>query len=177
MIHSLKWCLVGEFTTMFKGEDFMKKYLIKTLVAVLAFQAYFLVGPSDVQAQEETCLPPTPAVIDVKPGDTTNKINLSAKGLLPVAVLSTSDFDATLFTPEKAHLSDASSAMGCEGAAAIRWTYADVNGDGLLDLVFFFAVQDLNLTASTTEVMLMAHGTYNGLPMHIEGTASVIVKP
>jgi hypothetical protein len=155
----------------------MKNLILKSLITVLTLQVYFFANPVAVHAQEETCPPPTQVVIDVRPGSDTNKINLSANGLLPVAVLSTSDFDATQFAPEMAHLSDATSPMGCEGAEAVRWTYTDVNGDGLVDLVFFFRIQDLNLIASTTEVMLMGHGTYNGTMIHIEGADTVTVKP
>jgi hypothetical protein len=154
----------------------MKKLMLKALILLLALQALFFVIPSYVQAQEETCLP-TLVMIDVKPGSDTNKINLSSNGLLPVAVLSTQDFDATLFTPKMAHLSDAAAPMGCAGAAAVRWNYTDVNGDGLVDLVFFFPIQDINLTSSTTAVMLMAHGTYGSTVIHIEGTDSVLIKP
>jgi hypothetical protein len=74
-------------------------------------------------------------------------------------------------------LSDAAAPMGCAGAAAVRWNYTDVNGDGLVDLVFFFPIQDINLTLSTTAVILMAHGTYGSTIIHIEGTDSVLVKP
>ncbi len=147
----------------------------KVLIAILVLPALFLVRPSAVRAEEMTCNP-QPVTIDVKPGDAVNKINLSARGLLPVAVLSTQDFDASLFTPEMAHLSDATAPMDCSGAAAVRWAYTDVNGDGLVDIVFFFRVQDLALTTSTTEVMLMAHGTYGGEMLHIMGTDAVIVK-
>lgn len=155
----------------------MKKLILKSLITVLTLQALFFTVPSAVYALEETCPPPTTVVIDVKPGSDTNKINLSSNGLLPVAVLSTADFDATLFTPEMAHLSDAAVPLGCAGAAAVRWTYTDVNGDGLIDLLFFFRIQDINLTSSTTAVMLMAHGTYSSTVIHIEGTDSVLVKP
>ncbi len=155
----------------------MKKLILKSLIAVLMLQALFFANPSAAHAQEEICPPPTPVLIDVKPGSNTNKINLSSNGLLPVAVLSTSDFNASLFTPEMAHLSDAAVPMGCAGAAAVRWNYTDVNGDGLIDLVFLFRIQDLNLMPSTTDVMLMAHGTYGSTVIHIEGTDSIIVKP
>lgn len=154
----------------------MKKCILKFLIAVLALQV-FIAAPSVVQAQEETCPPPTTVVIDVKPGTDINKINLSSNGLLPVAVLSTSDFDATLFTPEMAHLSDAAVPLGCAGAAAVRWAYTDVNGDGWIDLLFFFRIQDINLSSSTTAVMLMAHGTYASTVIHMEGTDSVLIKP
>lgn len=155
----------------------MKEFLRKTLIILLVLQALYLASPTTVRAQEETCLPPIPVNIDIKPGGYPNKINLSAKGLLPVAVLTTPNFDANLFAPEMAHLSDASIAMGCVGAMAIRWKYEDVNKDGQLDLVFFFPIQKLNLTSSSTAATLMAHGSYNSAPMHIVGTDSVQVKP
>jgi hypothetical protein len=155
----------------------MKKLLLRLMVAVMVFQALFFVSPSFVRAEDMTCPPPTPVTIDIKPGGYPNKINLSGSGLLPVAVLTTQDFDASQFTPEMAHLSDASIAMSCEGAAATRWKLDDVNGDRRLDLVFFFRIQDLDLTTSSTDGMLMAHGSYNSTPMHIAGTDSVVVKP
>ena len=156
----------------------MKKLLTRTILLALVVQALYLARPSIAQA-EEMCNPVT-VTIDVKPGDSVNKINLSSKGLLPVAVLSiTGGFDASQFTPEKANLGDASVGMSCEGAEAVRWRYEDVNGDGLVDLVFFFKVQELrlSLTTTTTTVMLMAHGSYGSMPLfHIMGTDSVIVK-
>ena len=155
----------------------MKKLILKSLITVLTLQALFFTVPSAVYALEETCPPPTTVVIDVKPGSDTNKIYFSSKGLLPVAVLSTADFEAILFTLEMAHLSDAAVPLGCAGAAAVRWTYMDVNGDGLIDVLFFFRIQDINLTSSTTAIMLMAHGTYGSTVIHIEGTDSVLVKP
>jgi hypothetical protein len=153
----------------------MNKLIVKTLIAILALQGLFLPAPSAVHAQEE-CPTPVTVEIDVKPVDDANKINLSSRGLVPVAVLSTDTFDASLFMPEMAHLSDANTAMGCAGAEAVRWTYTDVNGDGRLDLVFFFRVQELNLTSSSTAVTLMAHGSYDSTTIHIEGTDPVIVK-
>ena len=157
----------------------MKKLMLITLVTVPMLQALFFVSTFPVYAQGMTCPPPTFVTIDVKPGDSMNRINLSAKGLLPVAVLTTTDFDASQFQPEMAHLSDADTAMtmGCTGAMAIRWNLDDVNRDGAPDLVFFFKTQDLNLTSDSTEVMFMAHGSYNLTPTHIVDTDSVRVKP
>jgi hypothetical protein len=147
----------------------------KILIAFLVLPALFLASPA-ATALAEDCPTPLPVVIDVKPGDAVSKINLSARGLLPVAVLSTADFDARLFQPEMAHLNDATAPMDCSGAAAVRWSFSDVNRDGLVDLVFFFRVQDLTLTSSTTEVMLMAHGIYGGGEIHIMGTEAVNLR-
>ena len=153
----------------------MNKLIAKTLITVLAWQGFLPASPVAVHAQEQ-CPAPVTVEIDVKPPDGANKINLSSRGLLPVAVLTTETFDASLFTPEMAHLSDARTAMGCSGAQAVRWTYTDVNGDDRLDILFFFRVQELNLTSSTMAVTLMAHGAYDSLPTHVEGTDTVIVK-
>lgn len=156
----------------------MKHMCLKSLVALLVFQALYLVSPSTVQAEEMTCQSPMMVTIDVKPDDAVNKINLASRGQLPVAVLSTTMFDAGQFLPVMAHLQDARRPMDCESGKAIRWAYTDVNGDGLVDLVFFFRIQELNLSPDTTEVMLMAHGPYNGPDeIHIMGTEDVIVKP
>jgi hypothetical protein len=156
----------------------MKKSIFRTLIALLAIPVWFT-GVTAVHAEEMTCPEHTPVTIDIKPGEASNKINLSARGLLPVAVLTTQDFDASQFTPEMAHLSDANIAMtmGCVGADAVRWNYADVNGDGRLDLVFFFRIQELNLTSGSTAATLMAHGSYGSTSIHILGTDSVQVKP
>lgn len=155
----------------------MHTFTQKISIAFLVLPLLLLARPSAAQAEEMTCPTPRAVVVDVKPADAVNQIKLSARGLLPVAVLSTQDFDASLFMPMMAHLHDASAPMDCSGAAAVRWSYSDANGDGLVDLVFFFRVQDLPLTPATTEVMLMAHGTYGGgEEIHIMGMDAVIVR-
>jgi hypothetical protein len=154
----------------------MINHFRKLSIAFLVLQALFLASAPAAQAEEMTCPTPLPVVIDVKPADAVNKIKLPSFGILPVAVLSTQEFDARQFMPMMAHLQDATAPMDCSGAEAVRWSYSDVNRDGRVDLVFFFRVQDLTLTASTTEVMLMAHGLYGGEEVHIMGTDQVIVK-
>ena len=154
----------------------MHSLIRKISIVLLVLPLLFLARPSAVRAQEMTCPTPLPVLVDVKPADAVNVIKLSYRGLLPVAVFSTEDFDASRFMPMMAHLSDATAPMDCSGAAAVRWSYSDVNGDGRVDLVFFFRVQDLAFTTSTTEVMLMSHGTYGGEEVHIMGTDAVIVK-
>ncbi len=157
----------------------MKKLLPRALTAALVLQALFLARPLAAHADTMTCPPPVPVTIDIKPGNAQNKIRLSSSGLLAVAVLTTDSFDATQFAPQMAHLNDANSAMAdsCSGASAVRWSWDDENGDGRIDLVFFFKIQDLNFTTSTTAGTLMAHGSYGGADTHIEGTDSVQVVP
>jgi hypothetical protein len=149
--------------------------IIALLYAALFFPAFSL-----ARADEMTCPEHIPVTIDIKPGSYPNRITLSSLGLVPVAVFTTADFDASQFSPEMAHLTDTANAMvnDCAGAIAVRWTRGDVNGDGLRDLVFFFNTQDLDLTPSSTAATLMAHGVYGSLgTLHIMGTDSVKVKP
>src|SRR5512138_619597 len=103
----------------------MKKLILRTLVAVLALPIWFTAGIVVVHAQETTCPEPTPVTIDIKPGDPSNTIHLSARGFLPVAVLTTPDFNARQFVPEMAHLNDSRVAMemGCSGPEAVHWSY------------------------------------------------------
>jgi hypothetical protein len=157
----------------------MKKLMLRIMIAVLVLQVLLFDNLSGVRADEMICPPPTAVTIDIKPGNSQNRIKLSSHGVLAVAVLSTQDFDASQFTPEMAHLSDSSMAMteSCTGALAQRWSLDDENGDGKLDLVFFFKTQDLNLTLSSTAATLMAHGSYASDAMHIVGTDLVKVIP
>ena len=126
-----------------------------------------------------SCPEHTSVSIDIKPGSESNPINLDSHGIVPVAVLTTASFDASRFTPEMAYLSDATSAMsaGCMGAMAVRWAREDVNNDGQDDLVMFFNVRDLSLTANSTAATLMAHGAYGGTTLHIIGTDTVWIRP
>jgi hypothetical protein len=157
----------------------MKKLIFGTLITTLVLQVLFFDNLSAVRAEEMNCPLPTYVTIDIKPGNSQNRIKLSSHGVLAVAVLTTQDFDASQFTPEMAHLSDASIAMteGCTGAIEQRCSLDDENGDGRLDLVFFFRIQDLNLTLSSTAATLMAHGSFSSVAMHIVGTDSVQVVP
>lgn len=86
--------------------------------------------------------------VDVKPQSCPNPLNLKSKGLLPVAVLGTIDFDVYEIDPSMVTLL---------GVPPIRWHYEDVSTpvgesaeececteagpDGYLDLVFQFDTQ------------------------------------
>lgn len=154
----------------------MRAIVSRMLILALIAAVLMAAAPSPARAQDMTCEEHTDVVIDIRPGDARNKVNLSSQGLLPAAVLTTDTFDASLFEPEMAHLSDAATAEGCAGADAVRWRYEDVNGDGRLDLLFFFRIQELNFTTATTEAMLMAHGMYEGSMIHLMGTDAVTAK-
>ena len=103
--------------------------------------------------------------IDIKPGSCPNSINLKSKGVVPVAVLTTPDFDASNVDPETVLF---------DGASPVRWTMEDVDGDGDMDMLFHFKTQDLNLASASTEATLTGYTTW-GNP--ITGTDSVKIVP
>lgn len=91
--------------------------------------------------------------MDIKPGSCPNPLNVKSKGVLPIAVTGTADFDVTLIDVATLELS----AEGSEGIPPLRWRYEDVatpfNGtlcgchkmraDGFMDLTLKFQTQDV----------------------------------
>jgi hypothetical protein len=109
-----------------------------------------------------------PVYLDVKPGSCPNPLNVKGKGVLPVAVLGTEDFDVTQIDPSSVTLGvDNSDHL----VSPLRWSLEDVatpfegdfcdchdlNGDGYIDLAFKFKTQELvnklNLSDYTGETI------------------------
>lgn len=93
-------------------------------------------------------------IADIKPGSCPNPLNLKGKGVFPVAVLGTEDFDVTEIDPASIQLT----LEGIEGGVSpLRAALEDVatpfegeecechdmNGDGYLDLTLKFDMQSL----------------------------------
>jgi WD40 repeat protein len=72
--------------------------------------------------------------IDIRPGSSRNSINLGAAGVVPVAILSSSTFDARTVDPATVSLAGASVKMAGKSGRYLAHQ-EDVNGDGLTDLV------------------------------------------
>jgi len=125
--------------------------------------------------------------IDIKPGSFPSSINLRKKGVTPVAIHTTDDFDATTVNPMSVELN------GCW--PAVDWEAYDCDeipnplydvlpdepemiGDGDIDLVLYFdtpaLAEDGCLAVGDTEATITGE-TFDGTP--IEGTGDVrIVK-
>jgi hypothetical protein len=74
--------------------------------------------------------------IMIKPGDEAPCMNPKSKGRTPVAILGTVEFDPINIDPH--------TVLAGEIVAPAKWGGGeDVNGDGLLDLVFHFKTQEL----------------------------------
>ena len=90
--------------------------------------------------------------IDIKPGSNPNSIKLGSKGTIPVAILSTADFDAPA---EVDRTSLTFGRTGDEASLAFcGTTLKDVNGDGRLDLVCHFKTQLTGFQGGDTEGIL-----------------------
>ena len=85
--------------------------------------------------------------IDIKPGDEQNNINLKSKGVVPVAVLTTDDFNAATIDPATVEFA---------GASPVKWKLEDVDDDGDDDMMFHFNTEELNLDQDSTVATLTA---------------------
>jgi hypothetical protein len=101
--------------------------------------------------------------IDIKPGSDPNSINLLSKGVVPVALLTTIEFDATTVDPATVMFA---------GAMPVKWSTKDVDSDGDLDVVFHFRIRELDLDSSGTEATLTGDAT-NPTNPHIAGNDPV----
>jgi hypothetical protein len=83
------------------------------------------------------------AVIDIKPGSNVNTINLKSKGAVPVAILTTDDFNALDVVPQTVTFA---------GAQPVKWATEDVNGDGRIDIILHFKTADLQFNAGNMKI-------------------------
>ena len=99
--------------------------------------------------------------VDIKPMSWPNPFNVNSKGLLPVAILGTEDFDVTQIDPATVRL---------EGVAPLRWAFEDVGtaGDPLAGPDGF---TDLSLKFNTQEIVAALGDVNDGdvLVLHLTG--------
>ena len=100
----------------------------------------------------------TPGVIsveiDVKPGSFPNSINPNSKGVIPVAILTTEDFDATTVDADTVRFGPADAEKVHKRAHV-----EDADGDGDLDLVLHFRTRETDIQSDDTEACLTGRTT------------------
>jgi DNA-binding beta-propeller fold protein YncE len=104
--------------------------------------------------------------VDLKPGSDENTVNLSSAGVVPVAILSSPDFDAMTVKEDTIDLSGATVRLAGK-SNKYMCKEADVNDDGLIDLVCKIDTAELLLTPGDTIVEMTAE-TADG--SYIRGT-------
>lgn len=87
--------------------------------------------------------------IDIKPGSDPNSINLKSKGVIPVAILTTKDFDA-------ASVDGATVTFGPASAKPVHGEghLEDVNGDKKVDWVGHFKTQETGIKATDKDATI-----------------------
>lgn len=110
---------------------------------------------------------PVRVSIDVKPGDSPTSIEANREGMLPVAILTTPQFDATTVDATTIRIGP----TGTE-AEPFRTMSDDVNKDGRLDLLILVRLQDMKVKCEDKAIRLKAQ-TQAGTD--IEGSEAVTV--
>lgn len=108
--------------------------------------------------------------VDVLPGSAENPVNLKSWGNLPLALLSTPDFDATTVSPDTLR-----AGAGAATPVGTLTKREDVNSDGLADLVMHFSRQALQLTKSARHLCVSGTLKVAGVDRSFE--ACDVVKP
>lgn len=88
--------------------------------------------------------------INVDPKDSTNSINLSKDRTVQVAILATDNFDPTTVDVSSLTfgVTGAEASLTTKGNGQPRFTFRDIDGDGRLDLLVTFDVEDLGLSST-----------------------------
>lgn len=87
-------------------------------------------------------------IIDIKPGSDENVINLNSKGVVPVAVITTDEFNASILVHDYS--------ISFAGASPVHSSLCDVDEDGDMDMLFHFRTQSLELDENSTKATLTA---------------------
>ncbi len=100
--------------------------------------------------------PPVVTVaLDIRPFSDTNSVNVSRRGVLPVAVLGSMDFDTT-------QIDVSTVSFGPAGAVPLNHGFIrDLNADGYMDMLLLFGVKESGIACGDIEATLTGE-TYGG---------------
>ncbi|MBM4024368.1 MAG: leucine-rich repeat domain-containing protein [Planctomycetes bacterium] len=112
--------------------------------------------------------------IDIKPDSYPNSINLGSKGLIPVAILSDTNFDATAIDPSSVLLCGAPVALRGKAGKYVA-DEVDVDNDGLVDLVLQVETKNFDPNLLQDGYAILTGTTFVG--EYIEGKDEVTIVP
>ena len=116
----------------------------------------------------------TQVEIDIKPGSYPNSVNLGSRGVVPLAILSSGEFDATQVDAGTVTFAGAGVAVRGKGSRYLAHE-EDVNGDYLLDLVVQVETENLDPGGFQDGYACVSGQTYGG--EKIEGCDEITVVP
>lgn len=128
----------------------------------LQFDNFILTTPDARQVQ-----------IDIKPGSFPNAINLGSNGVVPVAILSDADFDATQVDPASVLLAGGSVKMIGKGEK-YSCSVQDINADGWPDIVCQIQTDQVTLQEGDSTALLEARTVMGEV---IRGSDSIKIVP
>lgn len=131
-------------------------------ILVLAFAVW---GVSGAVAQQTVAPQPVRVSIDIKPGDTPTTIEPGRQGMIPIAILTTREFDAATVDPSTIRIGP----TGTE-ATIFRSNLDDVDKDGDIDVLLLVRVNEMRVKCGDTSILLKAKTTDG---RQIEGSESV----
>ena len=108
--------------------------------------------------------------IDILPGSEDNCVNHNGRGVIPVAILGSPDFDATQVDPDTVELAG----MGAKATGKLLAHTQDSNGDGFLDLVVQIADGE-GIFAAGQSVATLTGNLVDGT--ELEGTDTICIVP
>ena len=112
--------------------------------------------------------------IDIKPGSYPNAINLGSNGVVPVAILSSADFDAASVDTQTVTLGGANVAVRGKGSKELA-AFEDIDGDGRLDLVVHVVTDNLLPGLFQDGFAILEGRTFDGNA--IRGQDEIVVVP
>ncbi len=119
-------------------------------------------------------IPPIRVTIDIKPGSYPNTINLGSHGLVPVAILSSAEFDARTVDADTVELAGSGVAVRGKGSKLMAHQ-ENVNGDELVDLVVQVETENIDPDSFQDGFAILTGSTYDG--QAIQGEDEITIVP